>query len=217
MSAINYLVFGNPMREHLKFLEKETYLDTLLNELKSYAPPLNSDNDSFVELNQVMEAIKELSDQQTKLYTYKKIDIALESYIYEWLINNSNVDAEAVNSMLKDIHEDCIPILLKTKYHYQRVRPFTLAYHYKLELYPYYSNTDKTPSYPSGHVFMSKIYCEVLGNTFPRFYAPLMELQKQVKQSRISLGLHYPSDCEFAEYAATLILNHPDFKKKYKL
>jgi hypothetical protein len=217
MSAINYLVFGNPMREHLEFLEKETYLDSLLPELKSFAPLQNESQETFEELSYVTAQIDELASDPTKVYRYKKFDQYFEHVIYEWLVNNSNIDSEQIKGILESIHLDCTPLLLKVKYHYQRVRPFTLAYHFKLPLYPFYSNTDKSPSYPSGHAFMSKIYCEVLGNTFPKYYAPLMELHNQIKESRIALGLHYPSDCEFADYAGTLVINHPEFKKKYKL
>jgi hypothetical protein len=35
--------------------------------------------------------------------------------------------------------------------------------------------------------------------------------------SRQYMGAHYPSDNEFALYAAEVVMKHPEFAKKYKL
>jgi hypothetical protein len=43
------------------------------------------------------------------------------------------------------------------------------------------------------------------------------DLADDITKSRIYLGLHYQTDCDFGYYMADLVLNHPDFKKKYKL
>jgi hypothetical protein len=57
----------------------------------------------------------------------------------------------------------------------------------------------------------------VLGNKYPKYWRPLQDLADDIIKSRIYLGLHYQSDCDFAHYMADSVLNHPDFKKKYKL
>jgi membrane-associated phospholipid phosphatase len=86
-----------------------------------------------------------------------------------------------------------------------------------MRLYPFESQTSNTPSYPSGHAVQSILYAEVLGNKYPKFYKQLQALAADISESRLAMGLHYPSDVIFAEYVTELCLNHPDFKKKYRL
>ena len=45
----------------------------------------------------------------------------------------------------------------------------------------------------------------------------LQQLAEDISISRLYLGLHYESDAEFGKYCADVVLNHPDFKRKYKL
>jgi len=61
------------------------------------------------------------------------------------------------------------------------------------------------------------LYCEVLGNIYPQYYQSLQNLAEDISNSRLYLGLHYQSDIDFSKYCAELVLNHPDFIKKYKL
>jgi membrane-associated phospholipid phosphatase len=87
----------------------------------------------------------------------------------------------------------------------------------QMNLYPFDSKSADTPSYPSGHTFNSKIYCAVLGNKYPKYFQNLLALAQDCSDSRMYMGLHYASDCAFGSYAADCILDHPEFKKKYKL
>jgi hypothetical protein len=45
----------------------------------------------------------------------------------------------------------------------------------------------------------------------------LKELADDISVSRLYMGVHYPSDTEFANYVVDVVLSHPDFRKKYKL
>ena len=56
-----------------------------------------------------------------------------------------------------------------------------------------------------------------LGNKYPKFYQHLMSLAQDCSDSRMYMGLHYASDAVFGSYVADCILEHPEFKKKYKL
>jgi membrane-associated phospholipid phosphatase len=86
-----------------------------------------------------------------------------------------------------------------------------------MRLYPFPSETANSPSYPSGHSVQSKLYADVLGNKYPKYYKQLQALAADIIESRLDMGLHYPSDILFSEYVSELCLNHPDFKKKYRL
>lgn len=206
------LLFGNPTIDIAPLLKKETYLDTLLGELQSFAPPPNAN--STEELQNIINCTQLLSQNNNVLDRYLYYDTNFEEYISNSL---TKVGIEETIDFIKEIKEDIKPLLVKVKFHYQRIRPRTLATYFNLPLFPYTSYSADTPSYPSGHAFQSKVYCMVLGNKYPKYWRPLQDLADDIIKSRIYLGLHYQSDCDFAYYMADSVLNHPDFKKKYKL
>ena len=206
------LLFGNPTIDIAPLLKKESYLDTLLGELQSFAPPPNAN--STEELQNIINCTQLLSQNNNVLDRYLYYDTNFEEYISNSL---TKVGIEETIDFIKEIKEDIKPLLVKVKFHYQRIRPRTLATYFNLPLFPYTSYSADTPSYPSGHAFQSKVYCMVLGNKYPKYWRPLQDLADDITKSRIYLGLHYESDCDFAYYMADSVLNHPDFKKKYKL
>jgi len=206
------LLFGNPTIDIAPLLKKESYLDTLLGELQSFAPPPNAN--STEELQNIINYTQLLSQNNNVLDRYLYYDTNFEEYISNSL---TKVGIEETIDFIKEIKEDIKPLLVKVKFHYQRIRPRTLATYFNLPLFPYTSYSADTPSYPSGHAFQSKVYCMVLGNKYPKYWRPLQDLADDITKSRIYLGLHYESDCDFAYYMADSVLNHPDFKKKYKL
>jgi len=212
---INDLGFGNPTKEHLLFLRSETYLDSLLSELKNYEPSKNDSEEIQQELKVIIEACDNLYIDPQARDRYKKYDSDFEEYIAEVL--SQKIPKKDVQDLIQEVHDDITPLLVKLKYTYQRIRPRQLALHYNLPLYPYSSVSADTPSYPSGHAFQSILYCEVLGNKYPQYYNSLKRLAEDISVSRVYMGLHYPSDIEFAKYCAEVVLNHPDFKAKYKI
>lgn len=210
------LSYGNPNREFLNPLKESTYLDTLLDELQNYPPPAADSAEVQTEINAVISLCDSLSSDKVTESRYLFYDTEFENYIIN-VLAETGISKEEVENTVKQIHDDIIPLLVKIKFHYQRIRPNQLAFYYNLPLFPYTSKTISSPSYPSGHTYQAKIYCEVLGNKYPKYYQSLQRLAEDISVSRLYLGVHYHSDIEFAKYCADLVLNHPDFKSKYKL
>jgi hypothetical protein len=214
---INTLAYGNPNREFLKYLKTENYLDSLIPELVNYPFPPNESYEAKKEIEDLVPIVENLQSEIELQKRYALYDTDFESYIINVVANSAKVPKSEVEAMVKSLHEDIVPLLIKLKYNYQRIRPYTLAYYANVPLYPYKSATADTPSYPSGHALQARVYCEVLGNRYPKFYKALQALATDVSVSRMALGLHYPSDTFFSGYVADIILKHPDFRKKYKL
>lgn len=210
------LGYGNPNRKYLQYLNEASYLDSLLPELNSYPYPDVNSQEAIDEINLLINATNELSSNQQIEKSYILYDEKFEDYIIN-VLSNKGIPYEDLSKIVKDLHNDIVPIITKLKYNYQRIRPLQLSYMYQMALYPYQCKNCDTPSYPSGHSIQSKIYCEVLGNKYPKYYKQLIELANDISKSRIYLGVHYPSDCTFANYVGDVILNHPEFKRKYKL
>ena len=210
------LAFGNPNREFLKLLKEENYLDSLLTELKNYPPPAYDSPEQEQELSQLVSISEQVQLDPKTEERFMYYDTDFDKYIVNVLVN-AGISKSEVEDIISQIREDITPLLFKLKYNYQRIRPLQLAFYFNSPLYPYLSKTSGTPSYPSGHCFQSKVYCEVLGNRYPKFYQSLQQLTEDISVSRMYMGLHYQSDIEFAKYCADLVINHPDFKKKFKL
>jgi hypothetical protein len=210
------LVFGNPNRVMLGYLKRETYLDDLQNDFFKLPPPKNDSTEVQDELQEIMLLTDELAKNDFLQKRYELYDEDFEKYLVS-VLEKQGIQKDSVKRIIQSLHDDIIPVLVKTKFYFQRIRPHTLAYYYNLPLYPFVSKTSFSPSYPSGHTFQIKVYCEVLGNIYPQFYHSLMGLAEDVAKSRIYMGLHYKSDVEFGKYMAQMVLSHPEFKKKYKL
>ena len=210
------LTYGNPSRNFLPYLKTESYLDTLLPELASYPFPKNDGQDVIDEINQLINYTNTLSSDEMVQKRYKLYDEDFEEYFVN-VLSNVGINRQDIVNTIKEIHDDIVPILVKLKYHYQRVRPYQLSHNLSMRLYPFESKTANTPSYPSGHSVQSKLYADVLGNKYPKYYKNLQALANDISESRLAMGLHYPSDVLFAEYVSELAFNHPEFKKKYRL
>jgi hypothetical protein len=210
------LVFGNPNRVLLDYLKRETYLDDLQEDFFKYPPPKNDSTEAQEELQEIIVLTEELSKNEFLQKRYELYDFSFEEYLLN-ILEKQGIQKENIEKVVQSLHDDIIPVLVKTKFYFQRIRPHVLAYYYNLPVFPFVSTTANSPSYPSGHTFQIKVYCEVLGNMYPQFYHSLMGLAEDVSKSRLYMGVHYKSDIEFGKYMAKMVLNHPEFKKKYKL
>jgi hypothetical protein len=210
------LTYGNPNRALLPYIKKETFLESLLTELYSYPYPNNNSQEAVDEINQLISLTNSISSDPEMVQRYKIYDEDFVGYLVN-VLSNIGIPRQEIADLIDSMDEDIKPMVVKLKYYYQRIRPNQLAHMLQMSLYPYEAKTADTPSYPSGHSLTSKVYCAVLGNKYPKYYQQLMALSKDCSDSRMYMGLHYASDAVFANYVADCILEHPEFKKKYKL
>lgn len=210
------LTYGNATRDLIPFLQTETFLDSLLSELYSYPYPDNNSQEVIDEINKLTDLTNSMANDQDKINRFALYDSGFENYLVNSLYNVGVPQQEVIDT-INSLKLDILPLIIKLKYFYQRIRPNQLSHMLQMRLYPYPSISADTPSYPSGHTYSAKIYCNVLGNMYPRFFQELDKLAKDVSDSRQFMGLHYASDAAFANYVADCVLSHPEFKKKYRL
>ena len=91
---------------------------------------------------------------------------------------------------LKNIIQQSVPTILAHKNFYNRPRPAQVNRYIK----PVESSTSKTPSFPAGHSFQSYLVAKHLGDKYPRHQRNFNKIADRIGKSRISVGLHYPSD-----------------------
>ena len=210
---LNQVTYGNPTKEHKIFIEQKGFMDDLFVQFDEDSFPLNDSELVKDELNEIVDLINSLSDEENKsfLARYKSYDRSLSQTIIT-TFKQKGIDVE---SLCQEIIDDTKYLIFKLKYFYQRPRPYQLAQYYKLKLFPYNSFSAHTPSYPSGHTLQAYVILNVIADKHPNQYQFCREMIEDVAYSRLYLGVHFPSDNEFAIEIAKKILQHPNFTKKY--
>jgi membrane-associated phospholipid phosphatase len=117
--------------------------------------------------------------------------------------------------LIYEIMEDIAPLITKIKFKYNRPRPSQLAHYVKLNLFPLKSTSAMSPSYPSGHTAQAYVIMSVMGNRNPGIYAFCKEIIDDIAESRVTIGVHYSSDNDFAFEVGEAILKHKKFAEKY--
>jgi len=210
---LNQVTYGNPTKEHKRFLEEDSLVDDLFLKFKEDNFPFNDSELVKDELNDIVDYIDSISDEENKAFLtrYKAYDRSLIQVITT-TFKQKGIDVE---NLCEDIIKDIRNLIYKLKYFYQRPRPYQLAQYYKLKLFPYNSFSSSTPSYPSGHTLEAYVILNVIADKYPNQYQFCREMIDDVAYSRLYLGLHYPTDNDFATEVAKEILKHPKFTKKY--
>ena len=81
---LDSIVYGNPTREYLPYLEATSFLDKHLESLKNFTPPKNSSKATREELNNLVDLTNELATDPTFLYAihYYKFEMQLSKTGY---------------------------------------------------------------------------------------------------------------------------------------
>lgn len=108
------------------------------------------------------------------------------------------------------------PIMINTKYLYNRARPKTIASLYGISINVLETETHHTPSYPSGHTFYTALAAKILEELYPNLKYELKQQVDNTANARIRQGVHYPSDNEGSLVLSNYVFNklHPILQKE---
>jgi len=209
---IKDLKFGElQSRKHKKRLAEEpTIIDIRMSDIPISKFP---ENDSAVvksELKQIINAMtnnRELSKQDLK-----KTDKNPKSLFVKYLRKN---DLEFDEELLENLYKDASIIALKLKVRYNRPRPEQLGLMVGYDIKSIKTDTDNTPSFPSGHTIQAWTVANYLASKHPEHKSGLFEIAEKIENSRIVRGAHYPSDNKEAKKVAEKYL-FPNIKEDKK-
>jgi hypothetical protein len=123
-------------------------------------------------------------------------------------------DDEYIEYLTK-VTEDLGAFVVQLKNHYQRPRPFQVAFYTEQNLHPYDSVSAQSPSYPSGHAMQSFLIFNIIAYHYEDKKEQLLKIAKQIADSRIIMGIHYPSDNAFGIQVVKELMLKDDIKQKY--
>jgi len=197
------LFYGNVTQESLEFLNQRNVFTQFFDKYKDISfPDMIESSD---EIEQIISIQKKARGKEnwSKIEKYillidgdmydifkvylKKLNIPFDQAYIDKLVNISN----ALGCLLMDL-----------KNHYQRPRPFQLAYYTNQKLHPMTTMSGQTPAFPSGHACQGRFLTKVITQDFPTKRVELTKLSEQMSKSRIIMGVHYPSDNVFGEKIA---------------
>lgn len=212
---LDSIVWGNPSREDKHNIDIRNYLSDLLPELCRHKPYKNSSHATRQELNKLLT----YSELQAHSERKELFDGDLVPFMNQ-LFENNGVDPDEVYQTTLAVVIDVQPLITQLKYAYQRPRPFQLAYYHGLKFFPSFSKFVSSPSYPSGHTVLCAVMGEVLATHYasamPGCYEAMLRITGEVAESRLYMGVHYPSDNQFALQVSQAIIRHPSFRQKYE-
>ena len=131
--------------------------------------------------------------------------------------NNHKVMLDIVDEDIsdwKDFIEDVDIHTIKLKMKYKRPRPYEVS-----EKIKSITDTDDSPSFPSGHAIEAYALAKVLAEEYPDKEEELFNMAEAVSLSRVLMGNHYPSDIEAGEKIGLLIADtylKSDVKKSWE-
>ena len=211
---INLIEYGNPTREEMEMLAKDLKLPTPFAKFVSeVSSPENSSDMTLMELNVVAEKTSDFFPKNQLMVAYADYDFHLEEAFYKQIkaYNISEEEMKSVQSLIKKARVVSDPILLRAKFHFGRPRPYQLARVFRIRLFPFASNSAQTPSFPSGHSFQAHLWGSLAVSVLPQLRDPITDFIQKVSESRVALGLHYPSDIDAGYHLSTILLEDKSF------
>lgn len=100
----------------------------------------------------------------------------------------------------KTFIQDADIYVINLKMKYGRPRPYEIS-----DKIDSVTDTDDTPSFPSGHSAEAYALAKVLGNKYPKKQKELDSMADKIGMSRIQMGNHFPSDVEAGKKVGLLI------------
>lgn len=189
MKEIDYTMgYGNPSQTHLELINK-FFSEGWEHPQGFPEPPLNSSLETQEELEYLF-----LLQEEERPYMENLIDKAdkdLASFFYEVC---AEYQIDSMKPVVEDISEKIATIVAFMKYSYNRPRPFQLADHYDIELYPMDSISAWSAAYPSGHTAQAEMLRLYYTNLYPELAEEWTRVSALISRTRMVGGMHYPSD-----------------------
>ena len=206
--SLNQLAYGQATIEERMMIDSGTEFEKHVKVFQNDPYPENISPAAKQELYEIVSKVDKLTNEEWRKRCFF-IDRQLGKYL-------SGYAQKAGISQFKSIFEQVNHLYLnslmyQTKYYYNRLRPNQLAYYLKIGLTSANTRTGHTPSYPSGHTFQAHFYTKLISDVMNIPWDD--EATREVAASRMSMGIHYKTDNDFAIKISEYLLDTDEYKE----
>ena len=194
LNNLNDLRYGQLNIEDLEFVQTaKPKLDKIISRFLNKSYPDIATTQKEIEYIKTIQ--KAYSEKEENLDFCKDADEDLDATMQE-LCDTINV--KIPKTIFKKV-QTLGYIVVKLKQHYQRPRPYQVAYYTEQFFHPFETISGNPPAYPSGHALQGYYMASLLKEKHPKHSEQLDKFAVLIAESRIALGVHYPSDNEFSK------------------
>tara|TARA_R110001599_G_scaffold130235_4_gene305328 strand:- start:856 stop:1620 length:765 start_codon:yes stop_codon:yes gene_type:complete len=208
------LAYGNLDKENLKYLSKKNIFTSKKDLFTKCRYPSEIKTKKEIEyLISAQDSLKRKIENTLELDFMKDADEGLEALFNKYLPQMGINLSKNYQDKLFTITDDLGALVMHLKNHFQRPRPYQVAFYTKQKLHPYETNSGHSPAFPSGHACQAHFLTLVIALHHPKYSKELKIFANKVAFSRLALGVHYPSDNAFGKDIAFKLFAMPDIQK----
>ena len=141
--------------------------------------------------------INNLNTNLDKDHVYNLMDRDLKTYLRDSSLSKGITEPE-YNSIENSLSK-FEPLILKLKEFWNRARPYQYANLIEAPLFPIETISSHSPAYPSGHTLQGCVWARLISTVKPELKDWADSISVKINLSRLALGVHFPSDIEFAK------------------
>ena len=203
---INKITYGFPSRENGQYLDDATIYDKYYSNFTNTPFFPNDSAETFQELLLISQALSDKKEKETHLF----IDRDFHGYIKgQCKKQGIYIETDTIVKIIMQV----APICMRLKVHYQRPRPYQLGLYANIPLFPFGSLPALAPAYPSGHGCQSRFFALCMSSLMPEKTDFFMKLSNYIADSRVFIGVHFPSDNTFGQGIAEFLFRQPETEK----
>ena len=141
--------------------------------------------------------INNLNENLNKDHDYILMDVDLKSYLEEASLKKGvkKNDYDFIDKSMSKFE----PLIIRLKEYWNRARPYQYAKLIEAPLFPVNTFSGHSPAYPSGHTLQGRVWARLISTVNPELKDWAESVAVKINLSRLSLGVHFPSDIEFSK------------------
>jgi len=162
--------------------------------------PANDSQSTQEELQTIVSAMKTVTPDDIAFA--REVEESWEQAFIDFFVTKG---INVTMGEIKRIDNQTEPILFYLKDVINRPRPYQLARHYGVPLYPLEHTDANSAAYPSGHALSAYVISEYFSRKYPQYRPELNVLAERIVNSRVQMGWHFPSDGTISKKMADII------------
>tara|TARA_R110002012_G_scaffold57024_5_gene146725 strand:- start:1626 stop:2294 length:669 start_codon:yes stop_codon:yes gene_type:complete len=206
--SLNQLAYGQATIEERMAIDSGTQFEKHVKVFQNDPYPENISPAAKQELYEIVSKVDKLTNEEWRKRCFF-IDRQLGKYLNGYAQKAGMRQFKSIFEQVNHLYLNSL--IYQTKYYYNRLRPNQLAYYLKIGLTSANTSTGHTPSYPSGHTLQAHFYTKLISDVMNIPWED--EATREVAASRMSMGIHYKTDNDFAIKISEYLLDTDEYKE----